>query len=236
MYKIDGAGNVNIFIKAIDTVNLMGVTYAAGEVIATFENAYFALNFVNQNKNITKGPVNILNFNTMAVESINIDPKSLNYNHFNFIAGSKSIDQNIFIPVKESITTDSSGTVFLIRTPVQSKGVIIKNASSETVTGYTIDYNSGQITGLVGSTTYIAYYYFQDISLVGFTLKEIRTPYFKIEITGENNINGVSRFMFIEIPRASIDIATVLDFKNDMLVAPEMNFKILDGEASIIYY
>jgi hypothetical protein len=42
--------------------------------------------------------------------------------------------------------------------------------------------------------------------------------------------------MFIEIPRASIDIATVLDFKNDMLVAPEMNFKILDGEASIIYY
>jgi hypothetical protein len=236
MYKIDNAGNVNIFIKAIDAVSLMGVSYAAGEVIATFENAYFALNFSNQNKNITKGPINILNFNTMAVESITIDPKSLNYNHFNFIASSKSADQNIYVPVKESITTDSSGAVFLIRIPVQAKGVIVKNSSNQTVTGYTIDYGTGRITGLGNSITYTAYYYFQDVSLVGFTLKEIRTPYFKIEITGENNINGVSRFMFIEIPRASIDIATVLDFKNDMLVAPEMNFKILDGEASIIYY
>jgi|688.fasta_scaffold15834_3 hypothetical protein len=236
MYKIDNAGNVNIFIKAIDAVNLMGVSYAAGEVIANFENAYFALNFSNQNKNITKGPVNILNFNTIAVESISIDPKSLDYNHFNFIASSKSVDQNIYVPVKESITTDSTGVVFLIRIPFQAKGVIIKNSSNQIVTGYTIDYNTGRITSLGNSTTYTAYYYFQDVSLVGFSLKEIRTPYFKIEITGENNINGVSRFMFIEIPRASIDIATVLDFKNDMLVAPEMNFKILDGEASIIYY
>lgn len=236
MYKIDGGGNVSIFIKAIDTVKLMGVTYAAGEVVAFFENAYFALNFANQNKNITKGPINILNYNTMAVESINIDPKSLEYNHFNFIAGSKSVDQNIYIPVKEEITTDSTGVVFLIRTPAQSKGVIIKNTSNEVVTGYTIDYNTGQISSLANTTKYIAYYYFQDISLVGFALNEIRTPYFKIEITGENNINGVSRFMYIEIPRASIDIATVLDFKNDMLVAPEMTFKILDGEASIIYY
>lgn len=236
MYNIDSAGNVNIFVKAIDAINLMGVNYAAGEIIATFENAYFTLNFSNQNKNITKGPVNILNFNTMAIDSITIDPKSLSYNHFNFIASSKSADQNIYIPVKESITTDSTGVVFLIRTPIQSRGVIIKNSSNQTVTGYTIDYNTGQISSLGNSTTYTAYYYFQDISLVGFNLKEIRTPYFKIEITGENNINGVSRFMYIDIPRASIDIATVLDFKNDMLVAPEMNFKILNGEASIIYY
>jgi hypothetical protein len=236
MYKIDSSGNVNIFIKATSQINLMGVEYAPGEVVAVFENAYFALNFTNQNKTVTKGPVNILNFNTMAVESIDIEPKSLMYSYFNFIATAKSNDKEIYIPVKESIKTDSSGSVFLIRTPNELKGVIIKNESNETVTGFTIDFNTGMISQLENNKTYTAYYYFTDVSLVGFTLEEVRTPYFKIEITGENNINGISRFMYIEIPKASIDITTILEFKNDMLVAPEMRFRILDGQASIIYY
>ena len=104
-------------------------------------------------------------------------------------AAAKSADQNVYVPVKESITTDSSGTVFLIRVPFQSKGVIIKDSTNTNVTGYTVDYTTGQITGLANSTTYTAYYYFQDISLVGFTLKEVRTPYFKIEIIGEATKN-----------------------------------------------
>jgi hypothetical protein len=236
MYKIDSSGNVNIFIKATSNVTLMGVDYAVGDVVAVFENAYFSLQFANQNKTVTKAPVNLLNYNVMAVESIDIEPKSLSYSYFNFIAGSKSIDQTIYIPVKEEIKTDSTGVVFLIRTPYQTKGVVIKNADSEKVTGYTVDYNTGQITGLGTTTKYMAYYYFQDISLVGFNLHEITTPYFKIEITGENNINGISRFMYLDIPKASVDIATILDFKDNMLVAPEMRFKIIDGKASIIYY
>jgi hypothetical protein len=236
MYKIDSSGNVNIFIKATENITLMGVNYAAGEIVATFENAYFSLNFANQNKNITKGPINILSYNTMAAESIDIEPKSLTYSYFNFIAASKKSDQQIFIPVKEQIKTDSSGTVFLNRTPTQSKVIIIKNTLNENVSGYVVDFNTGQVSGLANTTNYMAYYYFTDVSLVGFSLQEVRTPYFKIEITGENNVNGVSRFMLIDIPRASVDITTVLDFKNDMLVAPEMRFRILDGEASIIYY
>lgn len=236
MYKIDSAGNVQILIRTTDPVTLMGINYAANEVVAVFDNAYFSLNFQNQNKNITKGPINILNFNTAALESIDIDPKSLGYNYFNFIASAKSAEQNIYIPVKESITTDGSGTVFLIRVPVELKGIIIKNSLNVTVTGYTVDYTTGQITGLGNTTTYTVYYYFQDISLIGFTLKEVRTPYFKIEIIGENNINGISRNMLIQIPRASLDITTVLDFKDDMLTAPEMRFRVLDGEATITYY
>lgn len=236
MYKIESSGNVNILIRATEAINLMGVDYAANEVVASFNNAYFALNFRNQNKNITKGPINILNFNTIAADSIDIDPKSLDYSYFNFIAASRSADQAIYIPETESITTDGSGVVFLIRVPIQSKGVIIKNAANETVTGYTVDYSTGQITGLGNSTSYTAYYYFEDVSLIGFSLKEVRTPYFKIEIKGENNINGVSRFMYIEIPRASIDISTTLEFRDDALTAPEIRFLILDGEASIIYY
>jgi hypothetical protein len=171
-----------------------------------------------------------------SIESIDIEPKSLNYNYFNFIAASKNSDQQIYIPVRESIKTDSSGTVFLNRIPNQTRGIIIKNSLNQTVSGYVVDYNTGLVNQLENSTSYICYYYFTDISLVGFSLQEVRTPYFKIEITGENNINGVSRFMFIEIPKASVDITTVLDFKNDTLVAPEMRFRILEGQASIIYY
>lgn len=236
MYQFETSGNALILIRATAPINILGVSYAAGDVVAYFENAYFNLAYANTNKVINQGPINILNFNSMALDRIQIMQKTLDYNFFNFIAAKKSQDGDIDVPVKEQITTDNTGVVFFTRVPLNTKGVFIKNSNNENVTGYTVDYTTGQITGLGNSTTYTAYYYYRDVSLIGFELSKIETPYFKIEISGENNVNGISRYIYIEIPRASADIQMLMDFSKNVLAAGDLTFRIIDGAANIVYY
>jgi len=237
MYQFDSSGNVTILIKAAAPVDLLGVSYQEGDVVAFFDNAYFDLQFSNNNKSVTKGPVNLLHFNTMSVDSITVHPKAISHSTYNFIAARKSQDQTIFIPVKEQITSDSTGVAFLTRVPTNTKPVYIKNPGTrENVTGYTIDYNTGQITSLSNSTSYLVFYYTQDISLVGYDLQEVRTPYFTIEILGDNNTNGITRRMLLTVPKASIDITTLLEFKQETLASAELRFTVIDGVASVIYY
>lgn len=236
MYQFETSGNSLILIRAISATNLLGVSYAAGEVVAFFDNGYFSLGFQNNNKIISQGSINLMNYNSMALDRITIRQKSLSYSFYNFIAAKKTEDQNILIPIKEDFTTDSSGTAFLIRTPSNLKPLFIKNQSNAVVTGYAVDYSTGQITGLANSTKYSAYYYYVDVSLIGFELNKIETPYFQIEISGENNVNGVSRYIFIDIPKASINIQTLLDFSKNNLAASELVFTIIDGVAKVTYY
>jgi hypothetical protein len=236
MYQFESSGNARILIRALSEVTLLGVTYAANDIVASFEQAYFSLNFSSNNKSITKSPVTILNYNQMNIESINIEPKNISYSHYNFIGTNKIPDETIYVPIKESITADVSGSVFFTRTPTNLKSVFIKNDQLVNVTGYTVDYTTGQVTGLTANTTYTAFYYYQDVSLISYELDKASTPYFLIEITGMNNVNGISRYMFIEIPRASIDIQPTLTFTQDNLATTGLKFIVIDGKAKVIYY
>lgn len=237
MYQFDSSGNVSILIKAAAPMDLLGVSYVQGDVVAFFDNAYFDIQFTNNNKVVTKGPVNLLHFNTMSIDSITIHPKSMNHSTYNFIAATKSQDQAILIPVKEEITSDSSGNAFLTRIPVNTKPLFIKSITTRlNATGYTVNYSTGQVSSLANSTKYLVFYYAADVSLVGYNLKEVRTPYFEIEITGDNNTNGITRRMLLTVPKASIDISTLLEFKQETLASAELRFTVIDGEASIVYY
>ena len=237
MYKFDSAGNVTIFIKAPAAMDLLGESYAEGDVVAFFDNAYFDIQFTNNNKVVTKGPVNLLHFNTMSVNSITINPKAISHSTYNFIAAAKHQDKNIHIPVKEEITSDSTGSAFFTRVPLNTHPVFIKDYSTKlNVTGYTVDYNTGQISGLANSKKYLVFYYGADVSLISYDLKEVRTPYFTIEILGDNNINGITRRMLIKIPKASVDLNTLLEFKQETLSSAELRFMVIDGEATIVYY
>lgn len=237
MYQFDSSGNVTILIKAAAPMDLLGVSYVQGDVVAFFDNAYFDIQFTNNNKVVTKGPVNLLHFNTMSINSITIHPKAVSHSTYNFIAATKSQDQAILIPIKEEFTSDSSGNAFLTRIPSNTKPLFIKNVSTRlNAVGYSVNYSTGQVTSLANSTKYLAFYYAADVSLIGYNLKEVRTPYFEIEITGDNNTNGITRKMLLTIPKASIDINTLLEFKQETLASAELRFTVIDGEASIVYY
>lgn len=236
MYNYESAGNVTIMIKALQPTNLMGVSYAAGDVVTVFENAHFSLEFTNNNKSITQAAKNLTHYNTMYLDSITIEPKALTHSAYNFIAAKFNKDSKIFVPVKETIKTDTSGNVFLNYIPTNTKPVFIKDAHRETVTGYSLDFDTGMITNLPAEVELIAFYYREEESLITYHLEEASTPYFSIEILGQNNINNINRQMLITIPKASIDISTTFEFTEEQITAIELTFLVIDGAATINYY
>jgi hypothetical protein len=236
MHNYDSSGNVTIIIKALHPVSLLGVNYESGDVIAVFDNAYFELNFINNNKQATQSVRTMMNYNTMAVDKIVIEPKSLTHTAYNFIAGKFIKNGDVLVPVKEDKNTDENGSLFFNYIPVNTKTVFIKNQHRENLTGYTVDYETGMVTNLPANTSVIIFYYKKEERLSGYVLNEVSTPYFMIEILGQNNINNVSREMLMTIPKASIDIATVLEFKEEHITAMELEFIIIDSLATIDYY
>jgi hypothetical protein len=236
MYKFDNAGNADILIRAISNTKLLGTTYVPGDIVAIFENAFFNISFVNSNKLITQGAKNLLHFNSMAPTTLSIENKSLKTSSYNFLAVSKSQDVNISVPVKENILSDNEGNVFLTKIPINTKPIFIKNSQLENIENYTVDYITGQITGLPNSTGYICYYYYQDINLISYSLDKVETPYFQIEILGDGNVNGISRKVLINIPKASIDVQTLIEFAKNKIASADIVFGIIDGMATITYY
>jgi hypothetical protein len=236
MYSFESAGNVTIIIRALQQTNLMGVNYQPGDVVSVFDNAYFSLKFNNNNKTITQGALNRLHYNSMILDTVIIEPKSLTHSSYNFIASKYKDTGNIYIPVKESISSNQAGTSFLNFVPTQDKTVFIKDQNKANISGYTIDYTTGEITGLTQNTNYICFYYRVEELLISYDLNEVSIPYFSIEIIGQNNINNISREMLITIPKAAIDINTMMEFKEDQITAIQLNFIVIDGNAAINYY
>jgi len=236
MYSFESSGNVTIIIRALQPTDLMGVNYQAGDVVTVFENAYFALQFANNNKPITQGSKTMLHYNVMNLDSVVIDPKSLTHSSYNFISGKSKNSGNIYIPIKENISSNENGNCFLNFTPTNDKSIFIKNNERENVSGYVVDYTTGQITGLENNKNYVCFYYRLEERLVTYELDQISLPYFTIEILGQNNINNVSREMLITIPKASININTIMEFKEDQITAIQLTFIVIDGNAVINYY
>jgi hypothetical protein len=236
MYQFESSGNANIIVRATGTVNLLGITYTENDIVAVFNNAYFDLGFASNNKPISQNPITLLHYNVMNLDTITIEPKNLSYSHFNFMATNKIIDETVYIPMQEKITSDATGVAFSTRIPVNLKSVFIKTSDLSNATGYTIDYTTGQISGLSNNTTYTIFYYYEDVGLISYELDKVETPYFRIEITGENNVNGISRFIYLEIPKTSISIQPTLSFTQDTIATAELEFKVIGGKAKVIYY
>jgi hypothetical protein len=234
--QFDNAGNADILIRAASNMTILGQTYEVGDVVSVFENAFFNISFVNANKLISQGAKNLLHYNSMAPSTLSIESKSLKASSYNFMAISKTQDANINIPVKEQILTDNSGTAFLTRIPTNTKPIFIKNSILVNVSGYTVDYTTGQITGLPNATSYTVYYYYIDIDLISYTLEKVETPYFEIDILGEGNVNGVSRKLYINIPLASIDIQSLIEFARNKVASADIVFGIMNGKAIVTYY
>jgi hypothetical protein len=214
----------------------MGINYQKGDVVTVFEHAYFTLEFENNNKVITQSTKNLAHYNTMYLDSITIEPKSLTHTAYNFIAAKFKENEKIYVPVKESISSDESGGVFLNYIPIENKPLFIKNDKRENLTGFVVDYQTGRVTNLAAEKDFICFYYREEKSLVTYELKEASTPYFSIEILGQNNINNINREMLITIPKASIDINTTFEFKEEQITAIQLNFLVIDGVATIDYY
>lgn len=237
MYNFDTSGNATIIVRAISLTNLLGIQYAEDDVVAMYENVDYQLEFnYAGNKDVSVGSKNLLNFNSMSPKCIIIKPQALTHSVFTFLAAEKVADQNVEIPIIERFTTNVNGEYFLNNIPMQSKSLFIKNDARVNQTGYSVNYTTGQITGLTASTSYIAMYYIQQTVIVGYKMNKTETAYFKIELVANLNINGISKQMILKIPKVSLNISTPIDFESQSIAATSLDFTIINGDMQVIYY
>lgn len=235
MYQINSSGNAKIIIRTLNSIDILGVSYAANDVIAYFDKTNFNIVFQNANKNIDQGSKILLNYNVMSPKTITINPLGLNHSILNFIAAEKASNINIAIPAKEDLLTDINGSVFLKNIPLQTKEIYVKDVNRLNKT-FSVDYTTGVISGLTASSSYTCFYYYEQANIATYKIDKISTPYFSIEIIGQNNINDISRNMLIFIPKVSINIMPTLNFEQDKSTAIGLDFLIIDGLATINYY
>jgi hypothetical protein len=237
MFNFDTSGNATVIVRASQLTNLLGLNYQENDIVAIFNNVDYEFEFnYDGNKEVTRGSKTLLNFNTMSPKCIILKPQALTSSVFMFLAAEKVTDENIFVPIVEQIRTDSSGAVFLNNIPANNQPLFIKNTDRENVTGFTVSYETGQVTGLANTTNYIAFYYISRPVISGFKMNKTELPYFKMEVIGSLNINGQSKEMLIKIPRISLNIATMLEFQSQSIASTSLDFTILNGDAEVIYY
>jgi hypothetical protein len=237
MFNFDASGNATIIVRATRLINLLGVSYEEDDVVAVFNNVDYEFEFnYDANKDITKGSKTILNYNSMSPKCIVIKPQSLTTSVFTFLAAEKITDQNTYIPIIESIRTDSSGAVFLNNIPTIVKPLFVKETNKQNVTGYQVNYETGQVTGLSNIKDYIVFYYITRPIISGYKMNKTETPYFKLEVVGSLNINGQSKSMLIKAPRVSLNVATMLEFQSQTIASTSLDFTIINGDAEVIYY
>ena len=237
MYNFDTSGNASVIVRATGLTNLLGVAYAEDDIVAIYENVDYQLEFnYSGNKDVTAGSKTLLNFNSMSPKCIILKPQALTHSVFTFLAAEKVSDVNVDVPIIERFTTNVNGEYFLNNIPNQSKSLFIKNESRVNQSGYIVDYTTGKVTLLTGNTPYIAMYYIQQPIIVGYKMNKTETPYFKIELVGNLNINGVSKQMIIKMPKVSLNISTAIDFESQSIAATSLDFTIINGDMQVIYY
>jgi hypothetical protein len=72
---------------------------------------------------------------------------------------------------------------------------------------------------------------------ISLAIKDLELDYdVQIEILGDGNVNGISRKVLINIPKASIDVQTLIEFAKNKIASADIVFGIIDGMATITYY
>jgi hypothetical protein len=224
-------GDVNVIIRALGPTTLNGSSYIAKEVISHFTGDV-TLSY-NDNTSLARTDKTEVAKNDVFANSMRIIPKQLNEGLYNLIG--KKLPNTTISPIIKKETSNESGVILLNRTLDDS--FIMLKKDEVAITGYTVDYANGSISGLENNTEYrvIAY---QAIAATqaSYSFENIAIPYVMIELVGTGNINNLTKHYLVRIPKASINSAPQLTFDNDSIINITLDVNILNSDDVELHY
>ena len=224
-------GDVNVVIRAIAPTTINGIAYQTNEVITNFTgDVVVSYNDVTATARTNK---NELAKNDVFANSMQISPKIMNEGLYNLIG--KKLPSNTKAPLIKKETSDTEGKIFLNRTLDDS--FIMVTEDSQIVSGYTVDYETGIISGLNADTEYrISAYQLISQTVASYSFENVPLPYFMIELVGAGNINNVSKNFLVRVPKASINSAPQLNFDNESIVNVILTANIINSNELELHY
>lgn len=224
-------GDVNVVIRAIAPTNINGITYQTNEVITNFTGDV-VVNY-NDITAVSRTNKNELAKNDVFADSMQITPKIMNEGLYNLIG--KKLPSNTKAPLIKKETSDAEGKIFLNRTLDDSFFMVKKDL--QTISGYSVDYESGVISGLDADTEYrISAYQIIPQTVASYSFENMPLPYFMIELVGAGNINNVSKNFLLRIPKVNINSAPQLNFDNESIVNVMLTANIINSQELELHY
>lgn len=225
-------GDVSAIIRAVAPCTINNISYDTNEVITSF-TADVAVDFVDSNS-LARTDKNLLSKNDVFANTLNIIPKQLNDGLYNIIG--KRLSNTIIVPGIKTYTANGDGDIYL-NLELDSSFLAVKNPiTGALITGYTVDYPNGIITGLTADTDYKVYYYAKHDSITSLSFENIAIPYVKIELLGKGNINNESKSFLVNIPKVQINSAPRMSFDNSSIVSVILQCDIINSEEVELHY
>lgn len=215
-------GTVDVVFRAYSQYTLNGRTYEAGEPVAYVKDTEASLVYGGVQKSATAVKT-FTAFTDTFPESVVIEANVFKDAILKMFSEDLNPD---FIEASKLvfITTDENGEFYL---DSNITSVYVFDASMNKVTGFTVDSESGLISGLTADTNYYIDYGIKKTEFNGYGLKTVFLPYLTIELKGTTTINGAAKNFLIKIPRAKLNMTPSFSFATGQFATTSIAFQII---------
>jgi hypothetical protein len=224
-------GDVSVILRSLAPTTINNISYIKNEVIASF-TADVAVSFVDVNSSATTNK-NELFKNDVFADSLSILPKQLNDSIYNIVG--KRLSSSIIVPGIKTLTSNDQGEIYT-NLSLDDNFFMVRDSAGDIVTGYTVDYPNGVVSGLTADTDYKLYYYASHTSITSLSFENIQIPYVRIELLGKGNINNESKSFLVVIPKAQINSAPRMNFDNSSIINVILQCNIINTEEIELHY
>ena len=215
-------GNVNVVLRAYSQYTLNGRTYEAGEPVAYIKDTEVNLNFGGFSKNATSVK-NLTGFTDTFPEEVVIEANVFKDAIIKMFSETIS-DSAVKVSKLSFVTSDDNGDVYL---ESNIADLFIYKENMDKVSSFSLDSESGLVSGLTADTSYYIDYKILKTDYTGFSLKTTSLPYLTIELKGTTKVNGAAKNFLIEIPRAQLNMTPSFNFTRLEFAQTSIRFKII---------
>lgn len=230
---LNASGKGFIMIKAASDCVVAGKNYLKGQLITTISEADYEISYRSLNKTTTSKTF-LLGTTDYEPITVEIRAQNLSETLADLLFTEKELNPIYEIPEIESQISNNSGNIILTNMP-KTGTVFVYNAARDLVTGWSID-SMGLISGLDVNTKYFITYYVETSLDILYRVSKNSIPYVQLEIVNKGNVGGKGRSMYLNIPRASLEIEPVLNFTMGQIASIPLKFNILDGNMKLGIY
>jgi hypothetical protein len=215
-------GNVDVVLRAYSRYTLNGRTYEIGEPVAYIKDTEASITFGGFTKAATSVK-SLTTFTDTFPDEVMIEAnvfKDAIIKMFSEVITEPSIK----VSKLNFMSTDENGEVYLEN---NITNLFIYNENMDKVSSFSVNNDTGLVSGLSADTNYYMDYMVLKNTYVGFGLKTTTLPYLTLELKGTMNVKGAAKNFLIVIPRAQLNMSPSFNFTRSEFAQTTIRFKII---------
>ena len=216
------SGNVDVVLRAYSQYTINGRTYEVGEPVAYIKDTEVNLTFGGFTKSATS--VKTLTVYTDTFPDEVVIEANVFKDAILKMFSETILEDSVKVSKLSFATSDENGEIYLENNITD---LFIYTEAMDKVSSFSLDSESGLVSGLTADTAYYIDYKIIKENYAGFQLKTTSLPYLTVELKGSTKVNGAAKNFLIEIPRAQLNMTPSFNFTRLEFAQTSIRFKII---------